>query len=151
MSSKAKASLDLTDFKKILAEIEKAEKTMNGAAEKCMQKVIQIAEKELKSETRKASDNTERMIAAIKVTPPKWPKSGQGDVVEGGVGWTKGKYDPKNPSEGYKAIFLNCGTPKRKKSQVQGRFFIQKAKKKINEETEQIYEKTLNEILKGLK
>lgn len=150
MSSSTKIDLDLSGFSEILKEIEKAEKTLDRAAEECLNKVIDLSEDALQRETMKVTDSP-HLVKAIVKTPAKWPKSGYGDVVTGGVGWKKGSYDPKNPSEGYKAVFLNYGTPRRKRSQIKGRLFIQKAKKVISQKTGSIYEQTLNDILKGLK
>ena len=75
-----------------------------------------------------------------------------GNAFSARVGYKKGAYDPKNPSIGYKVVFLNYGTPNRTKhGKVVGRGFIQKAKRKALPKIRKQQEKALQDALKGLK
>ena len=73
------------------------------------------------------------------------------------VGWRLQNYDPTNPSAGFKAIFLNYGTPRRttntgaNRGAIVGRGFIGKAKKMSKGEIEQAQIEFLKEVMKGLK
>ena len=73
-----------------------------------------------------------------------------GDVYTAKVGWEIGTYDPTNLSQGYKALFLNYGTPKRKRSQIKARYFIATAKKKAKNPIKDIQNQVLDDILKEL-
>ena len=67
------------------------------------------------------------------------------------VGWEMGEYNPQNLSEGFKALFLNFGTPHRSKhGKVKARGFITRAKKKSKKNIKAAQENALNEILRGL-
>ena len=68
------------------------------------------------------------------------------------VGYKKGDFDPRNPSDGYKVVFLNYGTPHRTMhGKVAARGFIEKAKKKARPRIKQQQQATFDEILGGLK
>ena len=68
------------------------------------------------------------------------------------VGYKKGLYDPHNLSDGYKVVFLNYGTPRRTRhGKVKARGFISKAKSRAKPKMRKEQEKTLNDILRGLK
>lgn len=73
------------------------------------------------------------------------------------VGWEMGAYNPENPSAGYKAVFLNYGTPKRttksgaNRGQIVEKGFISKAKKKAKKQIKKSQQKALETILKRLK
>ena len=72
------------------------------------------------------------------------------------VGWKMPNYDPNDPADVYKVIFLNYGTPRREKStganrgSIDGRGFIGKARKKSVKPIKAAQEELLNKILKGL-
>ena len=96
--------------------------------------------------------------------------TGGGNVYEVKAGWKMGNYDPKNPSAGFKAVFLNYGTPKgprmvKKKShvphggdwattanrgQIVGRGFIQRAKKSAGKNVKKVQKEALQKMLKEL-
>jgi hypothetical protein len=64
------------------------------------------------------------------------------------VGYKKGNYDPNDPSDGYKVVFLNYGTPRRTMhGKVKARGFIQKAKKKARPQIKRAQQATLEKIL----
>lgn len=73
------------------------------------------------------------------------------------VGWRLQNYDPTNPSEGFNAIFLNYGTPRRtttngaNRGAIVGRGFIGKAKRMSKSSIKQAQEDFLSNILRGLR
>lgn len=72
------------------------------------------------------------------------------------VGWYMDNYDPANPSDGYKVVFLNYGTPRRETSKgydrgyIDGRGFIGRAKKKAHKPIKAAQQEFLNKLLGGL-
>ena len=138
--------LKLEGFEDLLKQIEKAGGSINAATKKCMEKSAPIMENELKDQMRLAGVDS-RLIAAM----PAYEIEESGNRVTARVGYKKGAYDPKNPSDGYLVVFLNYGTPNRSKhGQIRARGFIQKAKRKAKKLIVAEQEKTLKEILKGL-
>ena len=139
--------LKLDGFDTLLKEIEKAGGKAESATIVCMEKSAQIMQDELKTQMRNSEVKT-RLIDAM---PAPEIENDHGRITAQ-VGYKKGVYDPKNPSDAYKVIFLNYGTPRRKKhGKERARGFIQRAKSKAKRKINAEQEKTLNEILKGLK
>lgn len=140
-------TLKLTGFDKMLTAIEKAGGSIDRAANQCMQKSAKLMDEELKAQMRSAnvkSDLINRMPS------PEVKKNGNRYTAR--VGFEKGEYNPKKPSDAYKAIFLNYGTPRRTKhGKVKARHFIEKAKKKAKSKIKNSQQQTLEEILGGLK
>lgn len=71
------------------------------------------------------------------------------------VGWYMDNYDPANPSDGYKVVFLNYGTPRRESSKgnrgyIDGRGFIGRSKKKSRKLIKQAQEEFLKSVLGDL-
>lgn len=119
-------TLKLTGFEEMLTAIEKAGGSIDKAANQCMQKSAKLMDEELKAQMRSAnvkSDLINRMPS------PEVEKDGNRYTAR--VGFVKDEYNPTKPSDAYKAIFLNYGTPRRTKhGQDKARHFIEKAKKK---------------------
>ena len=140
-------TLKLTGFEEMLTEIEKAGGSIDKAANQCMQKSAKLMDEELKAQMRTAnvkSDLINRMPS------PEVEKDGNRYTAR--VGFVKGEYNPTKPSDAYKAIFLNYGTPRRTKhGQVKARHFIENAKEKAKSKIENSQQQTLKEILGGLK
>lgn len=140
-------TLKLTGFEEMLTAIEKAGGSIDKAANQCMQKSAKLMDEELKAQMRSAnvkSDLINRMPS------PEVEKDGNRYTAR--VGFVKGEYNPTKPSDAYKAIFLNYGTPRRTKhGQVKARHFIENAKKKAKSKIENSQQQTLKEILGGLK
>lgn len=140
-------TLKLTGFEKMLTAIEKAGGSIDRAANQCMQKSAKLMDEELKAQMRSAnvkSDLINRMPS------PEVEKDGNRYTAR--VGFVKGEYNPKKPSDAYKAIFLNYGTPRRTKhGKVKARHFIGKAKKKAKSKIKKSQQQTLEEILGDLK
>jgi hypothetical protein len=72
----------------------------------------------------------------------------EGNTYRAEVGYKKGSYDPSNPSDGYKVVFLNYGTPRRTMhGKVKARGFILNAKKKASPQIKKAQKATLEKIL----
>ncbi len=128
-------------FDELVEKIQNAGGSIDGAVNDCMTESAQIMQDELKASMRK----TKVASSLISRMPPpsvEW----NGNTCTAEVGYEKGKYDPKNLSDGYKAVFLNYGTPR-----ITPRKFIVMAKKKASRQIKKQQEKTLTEILEGLK
>lgn len=140
-------TLKLTGFEEMLTAIEKAGGSIDKAANQCMQKSAKLMDEELKAQMRSAnvkSDLINRMPS------PEVEKDGNRYTAR--VGFVKGEYNPTKPSDAYKAIFLNYGTPRRTKhGQVKARHFIENAKEKAKSKIENSQQQTFKEILGGLK
>lgn len=145
--AKSGITLKFDGFEELLKDIEAAGRTMNSAVDSCMEQSAQIAEKELKTQMRKSRvpDNLTNAMPSPEI---EW----EGNKCTARVGYKKGTYDPKNLSDGYKVIFLNYGTPHRKKyGHVAARGFIGKAKKKAAPQIKRAQKETLEKILERLK
>lgn len=139
--------LQLDGFDELLAKIEKAGGSIDAAAETCLKKSANIMEAELKTQMSKAD-----VDAALINRMPAPTIEKDGNRMTARVGYKKGAYNPNNISDGYKVVFLNYGTPKRKKhGKIKARGFIAKAKKKAKPQIKRQQENTLNDILRGLR
>ena len=139
--------LKLEGFDDLLTEIEKAGGTIDGAAKQCSKKSAAIMHAELKSQMQKSNVDSgliNRMpLPDIEV---------EGNRITARVGYKKGDYDPNDPSDGYKVVFANYGTPHRSQHGKQpAKGFIKTAKKKATPRIKKAQEETLNEIIGGLK
>lgn len=149
--------LKIEGLSEILLQIEKANKSADAAAERCIREAAEIMEDKLKEEMV-ASDNqgvlgaTGGLFFLAQQMPPYRVEKDFGKV-SAHVGYHKGDYDPKNISDGYKVIFVNYGTPRRpdKQGQIKGRGFIARAKRKAAPLIKAKEEKTLKEILENVK
>lgn len=139
--------LRIEGFDELFAQIKNAGGSIDAAAESCMRKSADIMEAELKAQMQSAGVSS-RLINAM---PPAVVKK-EGNRYRAEVGYEKGTYDPRNPSDGYKVVFLNYGTPHRTMhGKVAARGFIQKAKKKARPRIKRAQQETLETILGGLK
>lgn len=102
--------IELKGYQDLLADIEAAGGSMIGAAESAVRQSAQIMQTELKAEM-KNSGVPQELVNSM----PQFDIEKLGNRVSARVGYKKGAYDPKNPSNGYKVVFLNYGTPHRMK------------------------------------
>lgn len=145
--AKSGITLKFEGFEELLKDIEAAGRTMNSAVDSCMKQSAQIAEKELKTQMRK-TQVPDKLTNAMPPPEIEW----DGNQCFARVGYKKGAYDPKNPSDAYKVIFLNYGTPHRQKyGHVKARGFIDKAKKNAFRQIKKEQKATLEKILERLK
>lgn len=140
--------LKLEGFDDLLKEIEAAGGTINEAVGGAMRESAQIMQSELKSQMQSAGVDS----GLINAMPP-FEIETSGNRIAARVGYRKGSYNPDNPSDGYKVVFLNYGTPHRQKyGKVVARGFIKKAKRsatpKIKKAQKAAFEKILGRLKK---
>lgn len=142
--------LKFEGFNDLIREIEKANGSVENSVKKCMEVSAKIMQDELKSQMQKA--NADKDLIDQMPAPQIETDFGQ---ITARVGYRKGAYDPKNLSTGYKVVFVNYGTPyRRKHGKIRGKTvklgFIQRAKNRARPKIKNEQEKTLKEILRGL-
>lgn len=139
--------LKLEGFDNLFEEIKRAGGTVDQAAKSCLKKSAKIMHNELKSQMQKANVDSELIN---RMPPPEIEANANRYTAR--VGYKKGNYNESDPSDGYKVVFANYGTPRRSKhGQQPAKGFIQKAKKKARPQIKKAQEETLNEIIGGLK
>ena len=144
--------LKLEGFDDLLHEIEKAGGEIEKATESAMRMSANIMQTELKSEMTKS--NVDKDL--ISRMPPFQIENDYG-AITASVGYRQTDYNPDNPSDYFKAIFLNYGTPYRSehgKIEKGGKVklgFVRRAKSKANRRIKQQQEEALNKILARLK
>lgn len=154
--AKSGITLNLEGFDELIKRLEAAGQKADKVCEKIMRESAKVAESELVSSARRA-DLDESLISEIRSNVKS-----EGGVISAEVGWELGAYDKKSPSAGYKVIFQNYGTSKRKtlkgsnrgeisRSDRGRRQFIAKAKKNARPKIKKLQQEALDEILGGLK
>ena len=139
----SKAILQLKGFDDLLEQIQKAGGSVDRAAESCVRQSAQIMQSELKAQMQAAGVDGD-LISSM--PPPNIVIEGNSYGAE--VGYKKGTFDPRDPSDGYKVVFLNYGTPRRTMhGKVAARGFIQAAKKKARPQIKKAQQATLEKIL----
>ena len=138
-----KAILQLKGFTEQLEKIKAAGGSVDQAAESCLRQSAQIMQKELKAQMQAAGVDG----GLISRMPPPQITT-EGNSYRAAVGYPKGNFDPKNPSDGYKAVFLNYGTPRRTlHGKVAERGFIEKAKDKARPQIKKAQSETFDKII----
>lgn len=152
-SKKSYISLNLFGFDELIKEIEAAGGSINGAVDSCMRQSAQIQQKALKeamlnsnpkspSAPAEGKKRYESHISELVDRMPAPEIEWEGNTCIARVGYKKGTYDPKNLSDGYKAVFINYGTPR-----ISPREFFKAAKKKAQPKIKKAQEECLNKIL----
>ena len=143
--------LQLEGFDGLLSKIEKAGGSIDSVAKECLKKSADIMHDALTTEMQKS--NVDSGLIERMPTPDI---ETNGNVHSARVGYKKGTYDENNPSDGYKIVFLNYGTPKRSKHgkiEDGGKVklgFIGRAKSKARPQIKKAQQEAKNEIMKGL-
>ena len=141
----SKTILQLKGFDDLLEQIQKAGGSVDRAAESCLRQSAQIMQTELKAQMQAAGVESDLINA---MPPPEITI--EGNRYSAAVGYNKGAYDPRDPSDGYKVVFLNYGTPRRTMhGKVAARGFIQAAKKKARPQIKKAQRAPLEKILRG--
>lgn len=147
--------LVLKGFDDLLKDIEKAGGKIDDAAEDVLKKSATIMQDSLTEEMEKAnvpSDLISRM--------PSYEVENDHGRITARVGYRKGTYNPHHLSDGYKVVFLNYGTPRRRKhgkivDESKGGTiklgFISRAKKSAKPQIYKAQKKMLEDILWWLK
>lgn len=139
-SRKSYIQLNLEGFDELLKEIEAAGGSINGAVDSCMKQSAQIQQKELKAQMLKKHVSDKQVN---RMPPPQIEWNGNACIAR--VGYKKGEYDPNNLSDGYKAVFINYGTPR-----ISPREFIKAAQSKAKPQIKKAQQEALNKILRRL-
>lgn len=138
--------LKLDGFDELISKIEKADGNIDSAAESCLKNSASIMNAEIKTQM-----NNSGVDGGLIGRMPAPEIERDGNRITARVGYKKGAYNPRDPSDGYKAVFINFGTPRRSKhGKVKARGFIAKAKNKARPQIKKQQQETLNEILRGL-
>lgn len=135
-----KAIFTFDGFDELVKKIEAAGGKIDATAMQCAQSAGKVMEEQLRASMRKKQVDSgliNRMPA------PEIERDGNQVTVR--VGFKKGNYDPKNPSDGYKATFINYGTPR-----IKPRGFVVDARRKARPKIKKAEEETLQSILGGL-
>lgn len=146
--------LNLKGFEKMLEDIQAAGRDADAAAAQAITESAQVVETELRAAT-KAAGVPDDITSEIRKK-----QTHEGDRYEAEVGWELGTYNPKDPSAGYKAIFLNYGTVRRKTrrgfnrgaipKRSQDQQFIYAAKKRARAKVRKIQQELLKRALEEL-
>lgn len=139
--------LKLDGFDKLLKDIEQAEGNVDQATENALRQSAVTMQNELKSamtQSGVARDLIGRM--------PSFEIEKEFGKITARVGYEKSEYNPRNLTDGYKAAFINYGTPRRSKhGQIKARGYIAKAKRRAKPKLKAQQEEALNKILARLK
>lgn len=139
--------LKLEGFDQLLRDIEKAGGNIDRATESAMRQSAVTMQRELADQMKKAN-----VANSLISRMPQFEIEKDYGKVTARVGYKATGYNPDNPSDYYKAIFINYGTPYRTKhGHIQARGFIQKAKRRAKPKIKQQQEEALNKILERLK
>lgn len=140
---KSGITIKLDGFEEMLKDIEAAGGTINKAVDSAMKQSAQIVYSELKKQMQGASPKAVDSGLINRMPPPtvKW----DGNECKAEVGYKKGSYNPKNLTDGYKAVFINYGTPR-----IAPRKFIEKAKRKSKQPIKKAQEQAFKKILERL-
>lgn len=140
-------TLKLEGFDELLKQIEAAESTIDRAAKSCITQAAHIMHDELKTQMQAANVDS----GLINRMPPPEVES-EGNRYAARVGYKKGAFDPRDPSDGYKVVFANYGTPRRSKHGKQPeKRFIEAAKKKAKPKIKKAQKDALEKIIKRVK
>lgn len=145
MGSNSKTILTLKGFDKLLQQIQAANGNVENAVVDAMQKSVDIVYRDLQEEAH-AVGVPDSITQAIKKEPVKV----EGNYISGAVGWKLGQYNPRDLSQGYKAVFLNYGAVRKNRGTIAARGFIAAAKEKSKKNVKAVQRKTFKEIIKGL-
>lgn len=136
-------NLKLEGFDELLRKIQKAGGTIDQAADSALRASAHIMQNELKEQMHAAGVDP-GLIG--RMPPPEIEIKGNRYRAE--VGYPKGTFNEKDPSDAFKVIFLNYGTPRRKlHGNIEARGFIQKAKKKARPQIKKKQQEVLDKIL----
>lgn len=135
--------LQLNGFDDLFEQIKAAGGTVEQATDSCLRQSAQIMQSELKSQMQKSG-----VDSGLVSRMPSPEVEVDGNIYTARVGYKKGAYNPDDPSDGYKVVFLNYGTPNRTKhGKIPEKGFIQRAKKKARPQIKKAQQATLDKIL----
>lgn len=128
--------IEFKGFDDMIDRLKKAGVDAKPVVDKAVKNAANIQLEHLRHEmiaTGVAADLVGRADASV-----EW----DGERCKAYVGYKKGAYDPQNPSDGYKAIFINYGTPR-----IKPREYLEPAMKSAQKAITRETKKALNQIL----
>jgi HK97 gp10 family phage protein len=137
--------IKLEGFDEMLKRIEEAGGTADRAANSALSAAAKIMDDELRAQLNAAteSDLAQRM--------PHFKINKEGGNYRAEVGFQSTPYSPRNPSDYHKAVFLNYGTPDRKKhGKEAARGFITRAKRRARPKIKRAQKEALEKIIQRL-
>lgn len=144
--------INLQGFEELYDRLNRAGKNADAEVDKCIHACTDVMQAEMKAQMQSAQVDP---ALISRMPPPTVEKSG--NRYTGRVGYKKGTYNPAAPSDGYKIVFLNYGTPRGRKTksgadrgEIKARGFIKRTKSRAKAKIKKLQEETKNEILKGL-
>ena len=145
----ARIRIQLSGFDDLLKKIEQAGGSINKSVDVCVRNSADIMDSELRNALQKVKADAPDHDLIKEMPKPEinW----EGNRCYAKVGFKLGGYNPKDLNSGFKALFLNYGTPRRKPSQEAARKYIKKAKSKASPQIKKVQQETLNKILEDLK
>lgn len=148
-----KIKIEFTGFEDLVKEIEKASGKIENAVIKATDAAADVVYTELRTQAA-AAGVPDSVTNEIKKTPATM----QNNICTATVGWELGEYNPADPSAGYKAILMNYGTPRARRTRagenrgtMGATHFIRKTKRRSKKKVVAAQKAALNETLKGLK
>lgn len=145
----ARLKIQLEGFDDLLKKIEKAEGDINKATDSAIRSSAYAMDNALRAEMNAENFDSPKHKIVKQMDEPEIFWSGNTCIAK--VGYKLGEYDPKNLSEGFKALFFNYGTPRRAPSKEPKHLYVKKAKKKVSRQIKKNQEEVLNKILGRLK
>lgn len=153
--AKSGIKINLKGFEKMLADIQAAGRDVDAAAAQAITESARVVDAELRTEAAESNvpdDITQQITAKTEQSADRYSAS---------VGWKLDTYNPQNPSAGYKAIFLNYGTVRRRTrlgynrgaipKRAVNQQFIYRAKQRAAPKVRKIQREVLRKILGDLK
>ena len=152
----ARMRMKVSGFDEMLDAIRRAGGDVDKAVKVCMEESVQILEGNLIKAAE--ASGAETSTVSHKVTS-------EGNRVAAETGWELGAYDSANPSEGYRAMFVEFGTGKssqrgkgkdretqagHNRGSTEPRPFMDKARKKSVKAIRAVQQEALQDIVKEL-
>ena len=153
---KSRIKLTTKGFEEMLEAVEKAGGNVDKAARQCAEKSVVILESNLIREAQASGAETSTVSHSV---------TAKGNIITAETGWELGSYDSSNPSEGYKAMFVEFGTGRHSargkgkdretaaghnRGSTAPRPFLAQARKKSAKQIHAIQRETLQNIVKEL-
>jgi hypothetical protein len=139
----ARIKLQLKGVDEMLERIKNAGGDIDSAAHRCISQSAQVMQDELQAEMR-ASGVDGGLVSRM----PQPEISVNGNRYAAKVGHKMGDYNPDDPSDGFKALFWNFGTPNRTKhGKVAAHGYVARAKKNASPKIKKMQQQTLQKIL----
>lgn len=149
---RTKVTLTLKGFDALLEQIQEANGSIKAATERALESSAKLISQDIKAGA------TARNIPTASMIDPKTEWNGNRASIK--AGFELGSYDPRNPSDGYKALFIEYGLPAdggnrttkagKNRGRVTANPFIRPALTQNKKNVQAAQRKALERILKNL-